>query len=198
MKTPAPRDRLHAAYWQDGLLDLLIGLALVLIGLAWLADLVALGAVVPGILLPFWHVGRKRLVEPRLGYVKLDATRRAQWTRGQLALITLGLGLLLVTTGGFFFFVGRPEGPGSWESALIPALPAGLVGLGGIVAALLFQFPRLALYGVAAGLFGLATAAIQGEPGWSLFLCGGVPLGVGFVRLRRFVRTFPILPQEME
>ena len=94
-------------FWNDGLLDLLAGAGVCLIGLAWLFDLVPLGAVARAVLIPFWKPLRAKITEPRLGYVELSDVQQKR-NRNFLAVsIVLGVltfvagvsGYLLVVTG---------------------------------------------------------------------------------------------------
>ena len=63
---------LFRSYWDDGLLDLLCGFGLLLIGLGWALDQVALAAALPALLVPLWGPLRRSLVEPRAGFVEFS------------------------------------------------------------------------------------------------------------------------------
>lgn len=197
LSTATARKRVYQAFWQDGTLDLAIGLGLAVIGLGWLAGLVAIAAATPAIIVPCWSAARTRLIEPRLGYARFDEPRRRQMKRGQVALIAIGVGIFgaIVVT----FLIARPRlVEADLAHLLIPALPAALVGLGGLVAALLFQMPRLLAYGGFALVAGLAGGALDLEPGWTLLAAGLAPLATGGLLLALFLRSFPVLPSEME
>ena len=53
-------ERMFARYWGDGALELLSGVGLLLIGIGWLVDQVALAAVVPAVLVPLYQPVRAR------------------------------------------------------------------------------------------------------------------------------------------
>ena len=71
----ALESRLFSHYWDDGLIDLLAGIAIVALGALWLADLVAVGAAVPAMLAVVWAPLRRALVAPRAGTVEFSDGR---------------------------------------------------------------------------------------------------------------------------
>ena len=91
--------RLFASFWDDGTLDLLTGGAVVLIGLGYVFDAPLVEVVVLPLALTVWAIVRKRVVEPRTGYVEFTRERRARTGRGLLAALALGAGLLALTRG---------------------------------------------------------------------------------------------------
>ena len=117
--------RVVRMFWNDGLLDVLAGSGLVLMGVAWLFDLVPLGAIGPAILIPIWKPLRARFTEPRLGYVEFSDTQQRR-NRTFLA-VAIGLGVVTLVAGvavyrvvinGFELFTPRT----------VPALPACIIG----------------------------------------------------------------------
>ncbi len=194
--TSSPADRVYRAWWQDGGIDLFAGLGLVGIGITWLLDAAVFGAVLPALAVPLWKAYRERVVEPRLGRVRFAEPRRRSLHRAQLTLIAAGVACLAISLAGWF---ASREGTTSdaWR-ALVPALPAALVGLAGLLSALLFGQPRLLGYALACVLFGLAGAALDLEPGWTLLAGGIVTALSGALLLRRFLRTFPVLSNELD
>ena len=79
--------RLFRRYWDDGLLDLLVGVGVLLIGIGWVCDQVALAAFTPALLVPLWRPLRARLVEPRLGAVEFADKRVRRQRRHALGLV---------------------------------------------------------------------------------------------------------------
>jgi len=189
-------ERVYRAYWQDGTMDLFAGLIAGTIGIAWLLDLVWLGPIAPVLLVPFWALLRRRVVEPRLGRVRFRPERTRRIRRGHLAL--LAVGLVALSAGLGLYVTTREAAPVEWTRRLVPALPAALLGLGCAVAALAFGLPRLGGYAVVFLLAGLSVAAADLDPGWAL-LGGGVATALaGVALLARFVRAFPVLSPELD
>ena len=194
--TSSPADRVYRAWWQDGGIDLFAGLGLVGVGITWLLDAVVFGAMVPALAVPLWKAFHQRVVEPRLGRVRFAEPRRRSLHRGQLTLLAAGIGCLAIAVAGWF--ATRDGSTSDTWRALVPALPAALVGLAGLLAALLFGQPRLLGYALAFALTGVAGAALDLEPGWTLLAGGIVTAASGAWLLRRFLRNFPVLPNELD
>lgn len=175
--------RLFRGYWDDGLLDLLAGSGLCLIALAWLADLVALGAMA-GALAVFWKPARLRWVEPRLGSVQFTDERVGRQRRHMRGAIVIGVVSFVLAVGlAIGVSAVRVE-----NANLVAALPAALVGLLSAGTGWSLGLGRFHAY--AAGLLvGGATVVWFGlDPGWG-FLFGGLPACVtGVVRLTRVLR----------
>jgi len=192
-----PAARVYRAYWQDGSIDLFAGLGATLIGVAWVTDTVALGTVAPALTIPVWMAFRRRFVEPRLGHVRFDAARRKRMRRAHVVLIALGCATFLLGVAGYFIARGGPAND-EWVRAVVPALPAALIGVGSMLVALMFSLPRFALYGAAFLAAGVVGASLGAEPGWSLLAGGCVTTFAGCTLLARFVREYPSLPSELE
>ncbi|NVJ69975.1 MAG: hypothetical protein HWE08_06460, partial [Alphaproteobacteria bacterium] len=47
-------------FFDDGLLDMFVGVGLALIGIAWLSGLLALGAIVPAVMMQYWKPLRQK------------------------------------------------------------------------------------------------------------------------------------------
>ena len=75
-------NRIFQSYWEDGLVDVFLGLGLALMGVAWIAGLVPIAATVPVVLMPLWMAARKLITLPRAGYVSLSAERRSKTQHG--------------------------------------------------------------------------------------------------------------------
>ncbi len=178
--------RLYRGRFDDGLLDVFVGVGVLAIGLSWLADLVAIGGFFPAMLPVMWGPVRRRVVEPHAGYVKFSPPREATERRRTLGLVAAGVGALAVfvalgavVSGGELGTVAR------W---LLPGLPAFLLGVAGALAAVVIDVRRLALYGAVLVLCGLGVAAVDGHPGLAMTVGGLVVLAVGAARLATFLR----------
>lgn len=174
----------NAVYWSDGLLDLLAGATLVLIGVAWLSDLVVFGAITPALVVPLWAVLRRRVVEPRRGYLKLGEQRQQDQHRLLLGSLVAGVGGLLLGVLAFALGVDSPM--------LVRAMPGSLVGLLALATGAALGLPRFAVYALALVGVGVGSGVLGFNPGWA-FVAGGIlSAGVGVGLLGRFLRRFPV------
>jgi hypothetical protein len=183
--------RIFTAWWQDGLIDLLAGIGITLIGVAWLLGWPAIGAAVPAMIVPLWGDLRSRITEGRLGRVRFSAERRRKLTRGNVAAIGLGALLLVIN----ILMLVSIDTPSAWLRSMVPALPALLLALMGVVASLMLGLPRFLAYSAALGVAGLVVAAFDLEPGWAI-AGGGIVIAIaGATLLRRFLAEFPRLSE---
>lgn len=183
--------KLFSRNFDDGWLDILVGAGLALIGLFWMADLVPLGAVIPAVMIPFWKLGRERIVEPRRQSPQFTKTRNAR-NRRQLG-IWFAFGGVVLATEVFLFLMARKMAfmPGSDGLDIIVALPVFLVGVG-LLAGLsfrLFRFAGYALFAMAVGLAGI-FAHVE-APGRLILVAGIGILLAGLGLLRKFILQFP-------
>ncbi len=185
--------RVFSAYWQDGLLDLLAGSALVAIGLCWVAGFVLAVVIVPPVVLVTWPILRQRVTDPRLGQVRFNAGRRHRMRHGLIAVASLGV--LLFGFVGIRVLKGGTSELVRWLAPGIPALLLAALALSAAEALRLVRFVGYAAVFVTAGL---VVAALDADPGWAIAVAGAIVLGNGARMLRRFLREFPRLPAEMD
>jgi len=178
--------------WEDGLIDIFIGLGLFLIGAFWLTQDSGYGAFVAPILVPFWIGARKRISEPRRGVVEFSAERMTKENRKLTGLMLFGVATLVM--GIVWYVIGRPGGalPANWASHVVAGLPAMLLAIPALIVALAYGLSRFHIY--AAVLMGSAVAVVLLDlrPGWGFIPAGIVGLVVGGVILGRFVRKYPL------
>jgi len=190
------QQRLLRSFWADGLLDILVGVGLLIVGIAWMAGFLALAPVCAPLLIVLWRPLRQRIVEPRAGYVRFLASQRRETRSNLLAVVSIGVvslaavlsAQLLTTTGA----LSPPQG--RW----VAALPAGIVAFGLAITAGLTGARRFYFY--AAALLGMAqvTSALMDRPDVPL-LAGGVLILVrGIMLLVDFIRQSAELPLEAE
>jgi hypothetical protein len=181
-------------FWNDGLIDILSGIAVLLIGIAWQCDLVALGAVAPAMLIPFWAPLRKRITEPRLGYVEFSDDQEAR--QHSFLTWTIGIGCLTfaVAVGAYFLRIS-PLG-GLPAERWIAAMPACLIGGLAAAVSLLILVPRFLGYGLVFVLAGIAVVLLDMRPGAAMVAGGIVVTCIGLMRLARFLHSHS--PQPME
>ena len=179
--------------FADGLIDLFIGLGLASIGILWLwfepvAGLAGVfAAVVAWALVPI----RRRIVEPRVGYVRWTAPR-LKWERKQLWLL-FGLGSAALLTGvGLVLSIVNGDGDTSGDRNVVAGLPAVLLAIGAFVLAATSGFKRLWGYGAVLLSAAIVTILIEAGPGGSLLAAGAAIGVVGVVLLSRFLRANPV------
>lgn len=180
--------RIVRRYWDDGLIDVLSGIGVLLIGLAWQCNLVPLGAVAPAMLIPFWSPLRKRITEPRMGYVEFSDDQEGR--QRSFLLWTIGIGCLTfaIVVGAYFLRTSPLAGVAaeSW----IAALPACLIGVLAAAVSFLILVPRFLAYGVVLALAGVAVVVLDMRPGAAMIAGGIIVTGVGLLRLAKFVHTY--------
>lgn len=178
---------LFRSYWDDGLLDLLCGLALLVLGVGWSATgLGPLAVLQAPLWLALWAPLRKRIVEPHAGFVRFSLARRQRSARDLRWTLALGVGALALGAVAAFLLRSREEGP--VLQLLAPGLPAALVALGAGIAGLLTGARRFQAYGLALLAGAVATIAVAGGPAPPLAAGGLVVTASGAVLLARFVR----------
>jgi hypothetical protein len=183
--------RAFHAYWGDGLLDTMIGTAIALIGLSWWQDIFVLGTAFPPVAATLWYPLRKKLIEPRCGYVEFSGGRELKsrsFMHGMTAFMG-GAALL-----GVFIYFWWDSGAVLELRRLIPAMPAMLIGLMMIPVAAFTGCRRFYGYTGVMALAGVATVLLGSRPG-PLLLAGGMVVALaGATMLGRFLATHPANP----
>jgi hypothetical protein len=177
---------LFRSYWDDGLLDLLSGLALLVTGIGWAGELGALAIVQAPCWIVLWRPLRRRIVEPRAGFVTFSAARRSRAAGMLRATAVLGLGALVLAA--LAAAVTRQRGATAGLAFLAPGLPAALVGVAAFAVALMTGARRFHAYGLLLLAGALATAVVAGGPALPLAAAGLVTAGSGALLLTRFLR----------
>jgi len=182
---------------QDGLIDIEIGILFVGMGInAFFSDFVPrivniVGFFIVGIIaiMPLL-IGKKYIVQPRVGLIKFGPKRKAKKKKILVfSLInTLILVIVLILTLNSVLQQIPLRG-----SALLLVLGLLFATLPLSIMAYLLQFPRLFVYGLLIG-FGLTLAEII-EFSLTVFLIGIVILIVGISYFIIFLRKYP-LPEE--
>jgi hypothetical protein len=181
-------DATYFARFDDGLLDLFIGVSLLWIGAAWLwfEDLAAFAGLLPALLATSFATWRGRFLRARGGYVRFSEARRG-WERRNMV-VFLGVGTAVA--GLILLLLAVDRGPGRdaarWLApGLIALIVAALVGLLAAVS----RLPRLAWYTLLLVLGGIGGAALATNPGAPLLLAGLVITGWAAVLVSRYLRA---------
>ncbi len=179
--------------FSDGLIDLFVGLGIAVVGMTWLwlEPVAGLGGVFAAAVAWALPPIRRRIVEPRIGYVRWTAPR-LKWERKQLRLLFwLGAAALLVG-GAAALAVVRGDGVTSGDRNVVAGLPAILLAIGAFVLAATSGFKRLWGYGAVLVSAAAVTILIEAGPGGSLLAAGAAIGVVGVVLLSRFLRVNPV------
>ncbi len=177
---------LFRSYWDDGLLDVLSGLALLVTGLGWESELGALAVIQAPLWIVLWGPLRRRIVEPRAGFVEFSLARRKRSARGLWWTVALGVGALVLVILAALFI--REHGAPAASRLLSPGLPAVLVALAAGLASLLTGARRFRAYGLVLLAGAAATVLLARGPALPLVVGGLVVAVSGALLLGRFVR----------
>ncbi|HSF85803.1 MAG TPA: hypothetical protein VLG28_09145 [Acidimicrobiia bacterium] len=183
----------YRASFDDGIIDLFVGLSMVWIGSAWiwLTDLAGVAGVFPAVMAPALLPLRTRIVESRTGYVKWRAPRRC-WEQRTLLLV-LAAGILMFALGIAAFVMLENSGELTVVEWIMPGLLALLMAVvaGGLAIAM--AQPRMMVYAGVLVVAGLAAAGFETNPGWPLLAAGIAITVVGSGMLVRYLRTHPLV-----
>jgi len=186
--THACDDReLFRSYWDDGLVDLLFGVALLVTGLGWSSSLGALAVIQAPLWVVMWAPLRRRLVEPHAGFVEFSLGRRSHNSRALLR--TLSLGVIALVLCGLAAIVLPGTVDGLLARRLVQGLPALLVALAAIQAGLLIRAQRFAAYAVGLALGAAVTVVLSRGPAAPLVAGGLGVTAAGATLLARFLRS---------
>jgi hypothetical protein len=186
-------ERRASLYHDDGLLDIALGLALLLFGLAMILDQTALAGVYVVLTLPAVMSAKRAITVPRMPYVDFVPAPHAERAMTRVALMAAVAGAALLTLGLLVF--GLSGTLPSW--LLLWIRDYALVLFGVLVAGL------LSVIGWALGvgrLYGYAALMAVGFVGgrWlglttPLYVAalGAVILSCGIAVLVQFVRRYP-------
>ena len=181
--------RLYRHYWDDGLLDVFAAFGVFLIGVFWLRGVPPAAAIVPALLVPFWQPARRRLVEPRLGFVEFS-TVREQMNRKRLRLtLYAGIAALILALELYF---ARGSLPADRAAHLVAGLPAMLLSVLGAATAILIASARFLVYSAVLLLAGVAGARLGWSPGAILTAAGSGMIVIALAIFATFLRANPI------
>ena len=188
--------RAYQTIWDDGLLDVFVGACIVAVAVFWVIGEAVWGAILPALLVPVWQSVRKRIVEPRTGYVEFsrertDREKKGLWLMALLSVLTLALGISV-----FFVTRANPRELDNLVPTVIPALPAVLLGLGSVLVGLVFGIQRFVGYGALLFVGAAVGAFLRAGPGWHFLVPGVLILIVGLILLTSFLRKYPMAEVE--
>jgi len=177
------------SFWNDGLLDVMLGLAILLVGISWWQDAPVLGILFLPIAVSLWHPIRKKLVEPRMGFVEFSGSReiKARSFRYGLASFFAGTMLLGVLIYSLWNNEILPK-PAEW----VGGFPLVLTGIPAVFFALFTGCKRFSVYGLIMFVSAIELVILGREPHEGLIACGVIILISGLVILTRFITRYPV------
>jgi hypothetical protein len=178
--------------WDDGLIDVMAGLALFLIGFLWVTQDSMYSPFVAPLLVPVWIGARRKISEPRIGIVNFSAERVAKESKKMLGLFLFGV--LTLVIGVAWFFLGRHGDTILTLPAVnvVAGLPAGLLAIPAIIVGFAYGLRRFFGYAAALLVAAVPVAILDLHPGWALIPGGVLGIMVGSSLLLRFVRKYPL------
>ncbi len=180
--------RLFRTFWDDGLLDTLFGVGAIGVAVCWAAGLIPLGAIVPALLAVAWNPLRRRIIEPRTGWVEFSRARTETNRRRLIGALWLGVAVLALV-----LIAGTRSGGPLFPDDLAAAIPSVLIGVMAVLVAAGLRAIRFLAYALLFVVFGLATALLEGEPEVAMLAGGGAVALSGVWLLARFFRaTVPV------
>ncbi|MFC2014362.1 hypothetical protein ACFLUP_00005, partial [Chloroflexota bacterium] len=192
--------KVFSSYFKDGLWDIygalmLLGFALTMVT-GWDYLMLAFGVLSVALLLL-----RRRIIVPRLGQVKFSSDRQTKTKRS--ILIAVVTGTLTMITGMIFFVLHSlnriPIWLDIWMGDYFLAAFGGMLALLIAVAASVVGVWRYYVYAALTFIaYFLANVLrpydLEGIP---IFMAGIIILIIGVVILMRFLRKYPLVPQEI-
>jgi hypothetical protein len=175
--------KLFQRYWDDGIVDLVGGVAVLFIGVGYLMEQVLAEIVVVPLGVVAWMVLRARIVEPRAGYVKLSRSRRERSGRELAATVGVGTGMLILFVALGVKVRSGDADLGRW----VDGLPALLVALPVLMAGALIRARRFSVYAAVFVLGAVSGVQMGFGPGAPLMVGGTVMGVVGATLLARFL-----------
>lgn len=172
------------SYWDDGLLDIMLGLVLLVLGITWWQNLAVFGGIFPALCVSLWSPLRKRLVEPRMGYVEFSGKRNLQVRGFRFGLVAFFAGSMALGVVIFFMFGGAlPSGADVW----VAGLPLVLIAIPALFFALFTNCLRFAAYAFILLLAGLTIVLTGRDPHVGFIGSGVIITACGWVILSRFL-----------
>lgn len=182
--------RAYLSYHQDGLIDIIIGIAVIGFGLNIAADTVIFG-ILTWLPVIFYVPLKNYFTAPRFGYVRFSSPRQTTIRLGLAVLVGL-LGLLFFV--GLYVFAISGSIPALFDAWLkrYHMLIFAFVGAGLLLGAALWTgIKRFYIYAVLTVGFTAAGIWLEIHPGVFLIALGSTILVTGIWHLLRFIRNNP-------
>lgn len=183
--------QIYESTWNDGLLDLCVGTALMITGIFWVIGMSAYSTFAAPLMIPVWVAARKLISQPRAGIVRFSE-ERVNRERNYLVGLFL-LGVVTLAAGLFWYFQGPRADPTSSlvHFNIVAGLPALLLSVPAGIIAVLLGLPRFLVYAVTLLASAIPVIYLDIHPGWAFIPCAALSLSLGAVLLARFVSDHP-------
>lgn len=190
MRSGAFEAEIEGMRFDDGLLDLCVGLGLLGEGICFLTGWHAVAGVLPALLIPLWMILRQRITGSRLSRLPSPSAPRPIQRAQLTSAVALGIGALLLVGAAALGLRRGPAAPEAW-AALGPQIPGALVGFGLMVASLMIGARRFVVYGLALALLAAVTTRLGAEPEAYLLVGGALLTAWAGLLVARFVAAHP-------
>jgi hypothetical protein len=181
----------YMVYYDDGLLDIFLGLVLFAAGFGMLADYSAFIGITPALLYPILLVAKKNITAPRL---QPDDISQIQVKRRQTRskMIGLVLALTLALLAGLFVLFVLLVGVKDWQIWAY-LMDAGLVIVAGVFVLWGFQSgaKRLVVYGGLLLVARISSFWVEVAFPYYIVAVGGVVSLIGLAIMIRFIQEHP-------
>jgi len=181
--------RMASRYMEDGIWDIYLGLMALAFGLSILLDINYLAAIMVSVGFAFQSVAKNMVTFPRIGYIKLRKAKK----RGMSAVLT---GVLFLGMMFFLVFMLGDENPvrsfvRDYMLFFIAAIWSGAIALAGLS----FHVRRYFAYALLV-FSAVILSEWMGNLGLNLIVAGLLVMIAGLFVMIRFIRKYPITPQQ--
>ena len=186
------RQKTYQSNHQDGLIDIIIGLAIIGFGLNMAFDN-AVFSFMGWLPIIFYVPFKNRLTVPRIGYVKFSASNKIVFglVLGGLLVLLLGV-IVFVLSGRNAFSLDLQE----WLRQYYMLLFGGVAALCFLGAGLLTGITRFYVYAFLFLLIFAVGSLFNLHPSWYVLFTGSLIEAVGLWMMVRFLRMYPLPEQE--
>lgn len=190
--------KIFRTFWDDGLIDTVVGAGILLIGIAWRLDLALATVVVPLLLLPVWMFARGRISIPRAGFVRFSKDHGERTHRVTVILGLVGYGVLAAFGAAYLYFVSTAVDMQLPEAVLI-SVPTASVAIIVLLSRFLFGMPNRAIvYGLLIFVVAVIGGWLNMQPGTQFVVAGACMTVSGVTMLLRFIRRHPVMTEQSE
>lgn len=186
------RQKTYQSNHQDGLIDIIIGLAIIGFGLNMAFDN-AVFSFIGWLPIIFYVPFKNRLTVPRIGYVKFSASNKIVFglVLGGLLVLLLGV-IVFVLSGRNAFSLDLQE----WLRQYYMLLFGGVTALCFLGAGLLTGITRFYVYAFLFLLIFAIGTWFNLHPSWYVLFTGSLIEAVGLWMMVQFLRMYPLPKQE--
>lgn len=183
----------YLAVWDDGLIDLFVGVACVLMSVLWVFLDAVYGSLVAPVMVPLWAAARKHFSEPRIGVVKFGEERVRTQNSRLLGLFGVGVTIFAIA---ILLFVLRADDAATTsrniDANLAAGLPAALLALPVALVAVIFDLKRFLAYALVLLVSAIPVIVLDLHPGWAFLPAGLAGIWQGAILLKRFRRKYSV------